>query len=119
MISQKVKLITKDDEPYSPNGHCSKSVKYALPYYKSRRGDYFHRVRSATNYWREGDLSHTSVSFWCGNSGFVGKKGQLYPEVPADGVLCATCEGRAIGAGLDGARTINGKKVMYSPINKQ
>ena len=47
-----------------------KNVKHALPYYLSRQGKYFHRVRSAQNHWRDGSYSHTSVHFWCGNSGF-------------------------------------------------
>jgi len=93
-----------------------KNVGYALPYYLSRKGKYFHRVRSAQNHWREGNLSHTSVHFWCGNSGFLGEKGRLFSKVSDDGVLCATCEGKAIGAGLDGERKINGKDVMYTPL---
>ena len=102
-----------DNPNYSKH---AKSVKFALPYYKSRAGKYFHRVRCAQNHWRNGELSHTSVGFWCGNGGFIGEKGKLYAKVPECGVLCATCEGKAIGAGLDGERKINGKEVMYSPL---
>jgi hypothetical protein len=61
-------------------------------------------------------LGHTSIGFWCGSSGFFGEgHGKLYDEIPKGEVLCATCEGKAIGAGEDGARVINGRDVMYSP----
>ena len=118
MSNKKVKLIVKTDSPWHPEGRCIKGISYALPYYLSRQGKYFHRVRSANNHWHDGNLSHTAVGFWCGNSGFIGDKGKLYAKVPEGGVLCATCEGRAIGAGLAGERTINGKKVMYSPTKQ-
>lgn len=97
----------------------TKSILLSLPFYKSRSGKYFHRVRCADNHWKKGRLSHTSVHFLCGNGGFIGDKGMLYGEVPEDGVLCATCEGRAIGAGLDGIRMINGKSVMYAARDTQ
>jgi len=92
-----------------------KPVKLSLPFYIARLGKYFHRVRSSSNHWRNGKYSHTSVSFWCGGIGFVGDKGTLHGEVHENGTLCATCEGRAVGAGLDGVRMINGRSVMYSP----
>ena len=100
-----------------PNPHRkgTKSIRLSLPFYMSRRGKYFHRVRHADHHWKKGKLSHTSVGFWCGGGGFLGEKGKLYGEVPEDGVLCSTCEGRAIGAGLDGVRVINGKAVMFKP----
>lgn len=112
----KVNLEIKDwSKVFSAPGHVTKSVLSSLPYYKSRRGEYAHRVRSAANHWRNGELSHTSVEFWCGNTGFIGEKGYLLSEVGEGEVLCACCEGKAIGAGMDGSRKINGKFVMYSP----
>ena len=100
----------------------------AQPFYKSHSptSKYYHRVRSARQHhigngesamWRP----HVAIHFWCGGSGYLsnnyhGKpKGALHSYIPEDGVLCATCEGRAIGAGKTGVRTINGRKVMYSP----
>lgn len=118
---EKIKLAKckGHDNPFFAKN--TKSVQFSLPYFKTRQGEYFHRVRHANNHWRGGELSHTSVGFWCGNGGFIGEKGRLYAKIPEGGVLCATCEGKAIGAGLDGERKINGKKVMYSPktIRKQ
>jgi hypothetical protein len=94
------------------------SISHSLPFFKSKQGGkYYHRVRSA-GFHKLGNRPHISISFWCGNSGFIGEKGALYKEVPEDGVLCAVCEGKAVGAGLDGVRIINGRKVMYSPRSK-
>lgn len=115
----KVKLEKSKSFENDSYAKGAKSIGFSLPYYKSRAGKYYHRVRSATNHWRAEKLSHTSVSFWCSNGGFIGSKGRLYAKVPDDGVLCAVCEGKAIGAGLDGERKINGKKVMYSPNVKK
>ena len=103
---------------WNPPGWATKQAKRALPFYKSRRGTYVHRVRSMNQYWRDGKLTHAGVDFWCGNHGFVGEKGILKANVEEGDVLCATCEGRAIGAGEDGARVINGRAVMYLPIRK-
>lgn len=115
MMSDKVELVQKQPPAWHAPGRPSKVVKMSLPYYQSNNGKYIHRVRSALNHWAGGKLSHTSVQFWCGNGGFLGDKGKLLSKVPPDGILCATCEGRAIGAGLNGSRKINGRNVMYSP----
>lgn len=93
----------------------SKSISLMLPYFLSTSGKYTHRVRYASSHWRDGKLSHIAVNFWCGRGGFLGAKGKLFKEVQEGQVLCATCEGRAVGAGVDGARLINGREVMYSP----
>ena len=38
------------------------------------------------------------------------------PEPGGENSLCATCEGRAIGAGYYGDRIINGSPVLFEPI---
>lgn len=108
-------------------GILSHPIRFALPYYRSGYGTYIHRVRSgSTHRPRNGKdknrILHLSFHFWCGNIGCINltgygrkKNGQLFATVPEGGVVCATCEGRAIGAGMDGARTINGIPVIYSP----
>ena len=90
-------------------------VKRALPFFKSRSGEYVHRVRRATMYYRDGEYSHTAVTLWCGGNGFPGKKGTLMDVPPNASVFCATCEGRAIGAGLDGNRDVRGRAIMFKP----
>ncbi len=111
----KVELDATPDVSWHAPGFSTKVARRSLPFYKSRRGQYIHRVRSLHHHWRDGKFSHAWVKFWCGNSGFLDGKGYLMAKIPADGVLCATCEGRVIGAGAVGSRTINGRPVMYSP----
>lgn len=82
-----------------------------------------HRVRSGQHHYLHGEYTHSSVKYWCGNNGFFGstgrmastKNGEFFAEGPERAVYCATCEGRAIGAGFDGTREINGRRVLYSP----
>jgi hypothetical protein len=116
--TNKVDLVRIEKKGWSVPGHHTKSIAKALPFYISRQGKYYHRVRSMQAHWRDGHLSHISVGFWCGNAGFIGSKGNLAGTVPDGEVLCAVCEGKAIGSGMDGAREINGRKVMYSPRGK-
>ena len=113
MKSKQIKL-----QPYRYSEHRKESViplTKSLPYFKSNNTNskYFHRVRYGARHDCLG--VHYSIGFWCGGGGFIGKKGQLYAELPEDAVLCATCEGRAIGAGMDKTHTINGRFVKYSP----
>jgi len=103
-------------------GLKSVPVTFAYPYFKSGFGVYTHRVRTAiTHVLKEkGENSHVSLSAWCGCVGFLhpepkAKSASQYSELPEGAILCATCEGRAIGAGMDGAREINSRPVQFSP----
>ena len=91
-------------------------VKRALPYIESVRGLYSHRVRNATMYVIDGK-THMGVSCWCGMSLCVGKKstGQLVGQPSIGRPICATCEGRAIGAGQEASHKINGRLVKFTP----
>jgi hypothetical protein len=112
MKTNKVKLIPVKHVDSRNSG--LPLITHALPFYKSQltNAKYFHRVRTMENHW----LGHTSITQWCGAQAFFGEgRGKLYAEIPEGGVMCATCEGRAIGAGEDGSRIINGRQVMYSP----
>lgn len=116
----KVRLEKAKEPGYCPPDRSTKSISHAMPFFISKQGGkYFHRVRSADAHWKGGRLTHTSVRFWCGGSGFIGAQGQLYSEIPEGDVLCATCEGRAIGAGVAVSREINGNRVMFSPKRKE
>lgn len=96
-------------------------VTKALPFYRSRQGRYVHRVRSGLLHKLGHRDPHASYTMWCGQHGFIsrmkdgGMKGELFAVVPAGSVLCATCEGRAVGAGLLGAPIIGGHPVKFSP----
>jgi len=112
--------IDLEDHPYASDNSGTISLTKSLPYYKSNDSNakYYHRVRYGARH-HVMNKTHYSASFWCGSHGLIGEKGRLSAVVPNGEVLCATCEGRAIGAGLDGSRIINGKKVMYSPRRQQ
>jgi len=97
-----------------------------LPFAQSKPGRYVHRVRSATiHHLRTGEYSHTSFTAWCGGIVFNDEqtkagwrpshKGKLFAEPPVNEIVCATCEGRAIGSGQAGAPVICGRPVKYSP----
>lgn len=93
------------------------SITHALPFYQRKPGSYIHRVRSG--FLHKGCFSnHISLSFWCGTSGFISKKhpqARLMADTPPQEVHCAVCEGKAVGAGLNGAPVICGRPVRYSP----
>jgi hypothetical protein len=103
-------------------GMKSVPVTFAYPYFKSGFGTYTHRVRTAiTHVWKkECKNSHVSLTAWCGCVGYLHptpktKSATQWAELPEDAMLCATCEGRAIGAGMDVSRQINGREVIFSP----
>lgn len=105
--------------------HPAGIVTMALPFYRSYSGQLMHRVRSGLVH-NLGDgedrTNHISIHFWCGNTGFLdgrhkkGRRGggELFSETPERTVHCAVCEGKAIGAGMDGARQINGRPVLFN-----
>jgi len=95
-------------------------AKRSLPFAESGAGKYTHRVRSVQiialdpKQWP----AHIAVSCWCGQSVLISEKRQHKASrivAEPSRVLCATCEGRAIGAGQLGAQEIGGRAVMFSP----
>lgn len=101
-----------------PRGYTHHAITAMKPFFQRAPGYYVHRPRSARYHVSKGEVTHISISHWCGGNGFLSnewKSGKLFDAVPEGEVLCATCEGKAIGAGVVGAREINGRPVMYSP----
>lgn len=96
-------------------------AKRSLPFAESGAGKYTHRVRSVQiiaaldlNQWP----AHIAVNCWCGQSVLISnKRKHAASRIVAEPsrVLCATCEGRAIGAGQLGAQEIGGRPVKFSP----
>lgn len=97
-------------------------VTRAKPYFVSHfRGVLVHRVRSARFYLHTADswtsrndgkpVGYLAVDLWCGPSR---TKGDLMDD-PGDGVVCATCEGRAVGVGLPSSVLLVLRPVRYSP----
>lgn len=87
--------------PQAPNSKIQhKYVRKMLPYFRSNLGvvKYTHRIRSAKRHFKDGNHTHTSMVFYCGNSGFV-HKGELSSDEPKD--LCPRCEAAMERAGVD------------------
>lgn len=103
---------------------CMRVTK-CLPFYRRGPLRLVHRVREAYMFYANRKPSHMSVKFWCGNQGSIGgqrRRGgrgednpSLFAIAPDPAVFCATCEGRAVGAGMDGAREIHGRTVLFRP----
>lgn len=84
-----------------------------------------HRVRSGwLHHSWDGEFQHTSIHFWCGSYGFLyepGKRPRKHAaaslvDAPAAGrVVCATCQGRAIGAGQVQPPRIGSEVVKFKP----
>lgn len=111
---------TLHQEKHKPQIHSDTiPILKSLPFFRTHSGVYLHRVRSGRIYMREGQASHTAVKFWCGQTGFFSAKkhprAQFFADVPDGEVICATCEGRAIGSGQLGSHQINGRIVKFSP----
>lgn len=89
-------------------------IRESLPFWQSRAGGYVHRVRSGAVHCWDGLPTHAAFKLWCG---YVGQstKGLLLAEPNMRDVHCATCEGRAIGAGMAGSPVIAGRPVRFAP----
>lgn len=119
----KVRLERREENPRAWKNPRSSTIilSQSLPYFRSSVGTYLHRVRSAMHYLWDGEYKHTALRFWCGMSGFAGSSkrhkggGHFFAQAPSDSIICATCEGRAIGAGYAESHKINGRTVKYSP----
>ena len=103
-------------------GMKSVPVAFAYPYFRSGFGTYVHRVRTAITHVNKDkrENSHVSLTAWCGCVGFLHptpktKSATQWSELPDHALACATCEGRAIGAGLNSSRVINGIEVIFTP----
>lgn len=94
-------------------------ITKAPPFAESRSGNYTHRVRSAIIHTNDGHWSHMAAHMWCGMGMLFDTRkhaGNRFVDEPSAGrPVCATCEGRAIGAGQDGAMKIAGRMVKFSP----
>lgn len=114
-MSALVELQRTGKTHWQPKGHAMMPIVKSLPYWRSSQGSYVHRVRSGTIYFHDRKPSHTALGLWCGMHGFIGRKGGLMAEPPPTATICATCEGRAIGAGQTESRMICGRVVKFAP----
>lgn len=114
----KISLQIKRDRDWGNPHFSSQPILKSLPYFRTQSGSYIHRVRYGTIHHYNGQYTHFALKFWCGMTGLGSdkRKQARFYDVPPDGmVVCATCEGRAIGAGLTESRMIAGKIVKFSP----
>lgn len=126
----KIKLLRpKRRSGWQHPDHKYITVKEALPFVRKAHGSYVHRIRSGVLHVHEGRYSHTVFELWCGNPAYYDKGGffatgrpnlrynntEFFAEPPERAIMCATCEGRAIGAGFDGPRAIAGRTVLFAP----
>lgn len=86
--------------------------KKALPFFFNRRGVLIHRVRHAITHTDQstGKPRHSSVGYWCGNTGNL-SKGELLSEPPESRLLCTLCETKATAAGEVSADILVGHHV--------
>jgi hypothetical protein len=96
------------------------TISRSLPFFQSGQGNYIHRIRSGRVHFWDNAAAHTTFELWCGQLGHTGNRsrcppGRLMETTPPGATLCATCEGRAIGAGQLGSRMICGRIVKFSP----
>lgn len=107
----------KKDSGWRDPKHAEFAVRFALPFWASE-GAYTHRIRSGRSHVHDGKNAHVTLHMWCGQMRFISpkrKRGGMVAEIPDGAILCATCEGRAIGAGLVDHGQINGREVAFSP----
>lgn len=88
----------------------------AAPFSVNRRSGLVHRVKSGHTHIYDGQFSHTSATYWCGNSSC----GQTVTDnPPTDLIHCQLCESKAIGFGLPAASEILGRQVTlgkFKPV---
>ena len=112
-----IDLKPSKKQSYIAPKHAVKSIRKSLPFIESIRGFYTHRVKHVDLHTNYKNQSHFAIKTWCGMAfcnGGSGKGQTYFTEKPTGNrPICATCEGRYIGAGMDGDREINGRKVMY------
>lgn len=115
----KVELLIPSRNPFAWNKRTFQIViKKCVPYFRSGFGNYTHRIRSGQHHYLDGEYRHTTFKLWCGQLGFMCKdrpQSKLLQEPNAGDMVCATCEGRAIGSGQSGTHEICGHFVKFSP----
>lgn len=93
---------------YAAWGHVLTPLVTGPRYVRSASGTYWHRPRSGVD--REGRIVYAA---WCGPSVYVRDGFASAEDLPKQATRCATCEGRAAGAGQD--EWTGDGTVMFSP----
>lgn len=89
----------KLEKPNKPDRNASWWSTYywnaCLPFFIGRNAKLIHRVRYAHTHFRHGVLSHSTVTYWCGNINSISHPSELTADPPTDRLLCEGCEHRA------------------------
>lgn len=86
------------------------------PFFLKGRGQYVHRVRSGYGLVEKRRTFMKRYKFWCGSDGILSKdQGYAISETKETDVRCAICEGKCIGAGMDGTFKMNGHFTRFHP----
>lgn len=115
----KVDLIIARRREWRHSRAYYSDIVRCLPFFLSRMASRAHRVRSGLHF-DSGRLTHASYSLWCGQTGLIDdwpkhRGNALHADPPARVPVCATCEGRAIGAGQLPSHKIAGRFVLFTP----
>jgi hypothetical protein len=86
----------------------------APPFVVNPRGILVHLIRDGATHLRDGEPSHHSVTYWCGNCCCIDLdlvNEALVDDPPAGRMLCSFCEAKATAAGHRPADEIAGRHV--------
>lgn len=94
-------------------------VTKSLPYVRAGRGRYVHRVRSGHLHQHTSDKwprrrVYLAFRLWCGMSAF-GYSSEFFENPPPGSKVCATCEGKAVGAGFPSAVILALRPIIFRP----
>jgi len=102
-----------------------KRITRSLPFFERDGHGYVHVIRSGSMiYDDDGNLRHTALHFWCGGHGFMHPDGKprrnqkpyrVLASLSAGRTVCATCMGRAIGAGQLPAANVKRPPAKFQP----
>jgi hypothetical protein len=103
-----VKLVQR--RVWSAEVHWERSKPFVL----NPRGLLVHRVQSVTEFKRDGQTTHISVHYWCGNLCNIDPnliRESLHSNPPKGRLLCEFCEFRAVGKRQKSADQLAGRHI--------
>lgn len=109
----KANRITRHRSAWQYPQRINIAITGGLPFYRKARGEYVHRIRSGEHYYFSGGYFTSCLRFWCG--GETRSEEGLLADPGEKAIFCATCDGRARGAGQLETRMICGRFVKFSP----
>lgn len=117
-MDDKKVLLLRGRDFWLPPEETVIHVKASPAFFYSPAASRAHRVRSGRLFVWQGRTTHAAYSLWCGQHGLISEKhkgNRLTNYPPRTLPVCATCEGRARGAGQLESHEIAGRLVLFSP----